>query len=332
MAPASSLPASVSGFTPIPVLYSESSTHILYARAHSGSKKSKRNAQDKDVFPDGRTLFLVNIPPDATEREITLFFKSSGTVEKITLDGDGDTLEDIAVDDDSEDEDEEVDGENIPDDDEVEERPRKKRRTRKGKDVAPQVVSLPSTSLRTLRRTGRSAHVVFLDESSLSRALSASAKARPWPTDSSVPTGLAHYRAQYDSLRPPLDAVKAHADTYMDLFEYEQAKKKQQSKYRMGEAIVDDDGFTLVVRGGAYGKTLGGGVGVASKRFQAEQAGRGSGRGGRKNKKEKKEKDSFYSFQIHEKKRQELLDLKRKWEEDKAKVEKLKQSKKFKPY
>ena len=38
--------------------------------------------------------------------------------------------------------------------------------------------------------------------------------------------------------------------------------------YKKGEAIMGEDGFTPVTRGGAYGKTLGGGVGVASKKFQ----------------------------------------------------------------
>jgi len=330
MAQSSSLPTSVAGFTLIPVSYSGSSTHILYARSHSGSKKSKPNAKGKNIdFPEGRTLFLVNVPPDATEREITLFFKSSGTVEKVVFDGESEVeAEQLGEESDSE----EGEGESEEDeggDVEQEERPRKKRKT--GKDIAPQVVPLPSPSLRTLRRTGRSAHVVFLDESSLTRALASSSKPKTWPTDNSTPFGLAHYRALYQSLRPPLDVVKAHADSWMEHFEYEQAKKKQASKYRMGEAIVDEDGFTLVTRGGAYGKTLGGGVGVASKTFQDQQHEK-SGKRNRKNKKEKKEKDTFYAFQIHEKKRKELLDLKRKWEEDKAKVEKLRQSRKFKPY
>ena len=106
------------------------------------------------------------------------------------------------------------------------------------------------------------------------------------------------------SLRPPLDVVKAHADSWMAHFEYEQARKKQQSKYKKGEAIVDEDGFTLVTRGGAYGQTVGGGVAVASKRFQREGA--ASGKRSRKNKKVPKEKESFYAFQIHEKKRKGL--------------------------
>ncbi|OCH94497.1 hypothetical protein OBBRIDRAFT_747492 [Obba rivulosa] len=327
MAQSATLPANVAGLTPLPVAYSETETHILYARAHSGSKKA--NAKGKDAeFPEGRTLFLVNVPPDATEREIIQFFKSSGTVERVVFDSDSmqpdDELGDASE---SESGDENAHGDAADGEEpEDEERPRKKRKTQRS--AAPQIIPLPSPPLRTLRRTGRTAHVIFLDSSSLARALAPPSKPRPWPVDASAPHGLAHYAALHAALRPPLDAVRAHADSWMAHFEWVQAQARQASKYRRGEAVVDADGFTLVTRGGAYGKTLGGGVAVASKRFQEEQ----SGRRARKNKKEKKEKDAFYAFQIHEKKRKEIIDLKQKWEEDKAKVEKLKQSRKFKPY
>ncbi|CCM02318.1 uncharacterized protein FIBRA_04410 [Fibroporia radiculosa] len=330
MAQTSSLPTSIAGFTPIPVSYSQSSIHILYARAHTGSHKPKSNAKGKNVdLPDARTLFLVNVPVDATERELTLFFKSCGTVERIVFHGEGDGAE--VPEEESESEGEGEEGSNAgedADDTAPEERPRKKRKT--GKDAVPQIVPLPSVELRKFRCTGRSAHIIFLDDTSLSRALQQPSRPKPWQIDQSAPMGLSHYRALYDSLRPPLDVVRAHADSYMELFEHEQAKKRQESKYRMGEAVVDEDGFTLVTRGGAYGKTLGGGVGVASKKFQGNTE--SGGKRARRNKKEKGENDNFYAFQIHEKKRQELIDLKRKWEEDKAKVEKLKQSRKFRPY
>jgi hypothetical protein len=105
----------------------------------------------------------------------------------------------------------------------------------------------------------------------------------------------------YDSLRPPLDAVREHADSAMELYEYELAKTKPKSKYRKGEAVVDEDGFTLVTRGGAYGQTLGGGVGVASKKFQQ------SGQTTRdRKKKDSKEKDGFYAFQRAEKQRNRM--------------------------
>ncbi|KAL1672516.1 ribosomal RNA-processing protein 7-domain-containing protein [Schizophyllum commune] len=320
-----SAPTHVAGFTVLPVSYSKSATHYVYARAHQPPKK-----QQDDALPAGRTLFLANIPPDATDREIITFFKPSGTVEKVVLDFDL-AQEDVPVSSDSEDEsmsEGEEGGQEAGEDQNADERPRKRRRKDK-KPQPPTVVPLPEPPLRKLGHTGRSAHVVFLDASSLERALTPPASPRPWPTDPDAPIGLAHYTALYDALRPPLDVVRAHADTYMDLYEFEQARAKRKSKYRKGEAIVDEDGFTLVTRGGAYGQTLGGGVGVASKRFQ--QTGEARSNPGRK-KKASKDKAGFYAFEKAERQRKELIELKRKWEEDKEKIEKLKASRKFRPY
>jgi len=77
---------------------------------------------------------------------------------------------------------------------------------------------------------------------------------------------------------------------------------------------------------------VGGGVGVASRKFMDERVKGKDSKSKRKRHKEGKEKSAFYAFQIHEKKRNALLELKQKWEEDKAAVEKLKSSRKFKPY
>ncbi|PIL37511.1 hypothetical protein GSI_01205 [Ganoderma sinense ZZ0214-1] len=350
----SSLPTTISGFTVLPVAYSPSVTHIIYARAHSVPKQKNAKGKQKEL-PEGRTLFLVNVPPDATERELTMLFKSCGTVERVVFSTDGGSseAEDSMNGDEDEDEDEgegeggeeesgDDEGSDSEDEDEEDRHPRPKKKRKISEPEAPKVVPLPSVPLRTFRRTGHTAYVVFLDGSSLARALKPPAKPYAWPIDRETPLGLEHYKALYAALRPPLDVVRAHADSWMEAFEHEQAKKRQESQYKKGEAIVDDDGFTLVTRGGAYGKTLGGGVGVASKRFMNEQAGAGAGGGAatgtgpggkrHRKKKEKNEKDAFYAFQIHEKKRKEIVDLKKKFEEDKAKIEKLKQSRKFKPY
>ncbi|KAG6813149.1 hypothetical protein H0H92_013555 [Tricholoma furcatifolium] len=309
------LPTSLNGFTVVPVTYS-SSTHYIYARSHVGSKKTASK-----LLPEGRTLFLANVPPDATERELSQLFKQSGTVEKVIFDLDA--VEPHQEDSDDEEEDEEEEDPAVGDEGE----PRKRRKV--VKDDIPKVVHLPTKPHRTLRHAGRSAHLVFLDSSSLQRALSSATKQRPWPSISEEPSGLEHYVSLYDSLRPPLDAVREHADSSIAVYEYELQKTKQKSKYRKGEAIVDDDGFTLVTRGGAFGKTLGGGVGVASKQFQ--RSGQTSKRN-RNAKKEGKEKKDFYAFQKAEKQRSELMNLKKKWEEDKAKVDALKASRRFKPY
>ncbi|KAJ7859590.1 ribosomal RNA-processing protein 7-domain-containing protein [Mycena leptocephala] len=315
-----SLPSTVAGFSVLPVSYAgTSSTHYLYARSHAGSKKNV-----SQTLPDGRTLFLVNVPPDATERELVLLFKGCGTVEKVVFDLD--PQETLVEPDDSDDSGEEEEDEAVEAADDAETQPRKRRKLSKNKPLPPKVVPLPAKPLRRLRNTGRSAHLVFLDASSLERALAPQPKTRPWPT-SEEPSGIAHYAALYDSLRPPLDIVREHADSAMELFEFEVKQSKQQSKYRKGEAIVDEDGFTLVTRGGAYGQTLGGGVSVASKQFQESGETRT-----RNKKKEPKQKANFYAFQKAEKQRNDLLELKKNWEADKAKVEKLKASRRFKPY
>jgi ribosomal RNA-processing protein 7 len=280
-------PSVISGFNVIPVSYKSSVTHYLYARLHSSSK-----SDSSKILPAGRTLFLVNVPPDATERELVMFFQKSGTVEKVLFDFDvTEPHHDVS---DSEDEDDEPIGEAQAD-----EQPMKRRRTHKDKKEVPTIIPLPSQSLRRLRKTGLAAHVVFLDSSSLDLALASPSTPRSWPVSSEEPSGISHYRSLYNSLRPPLDSVKAHADSSIELYDYELAKKKQKSKYRKGEAIVDEDGFTLVTRGGAYGQTLGGGVSVASKRFQRS----GETTRNRNPKEKKKEKEGFYAFHKAEKQR-----------------------------
>ena len=285
------MPSVINGFSVIPVSYKSSVTHYIYARFHSSSSKS----DSSKILPNGRTLFLVNVPPDATERELVLFFKKSGTVERVLFDFD--VKEPLGDVDDSDD-----DGGPLKESEREEtlgEQTKGSLRTQKEKKEVPKVIPLPSQPLRRLRKTGLTAHVVFLDSSSLDLALASTSKPRSWPISSEEPFGLSHYRSLYDSLRPPLDSVKAHSDSSIELYEYELAKKKQKSKYRKGEAIVDDDGFTLVTRGGAYGQTLGGGVSVASKRFQRS----GETTRNRNSKKEKKEKEGFYAFHKAEKQR-----------------------------
>ncbi|TFY55739.1 hypothetical protein EVG20_g9211 [Dentipellis fragilis] len=324
----SSLPQTISGFTVLPVSYSPKAHHILYIRSHSGPSK-KSNDKGKQVWPEGRTLFLVNVPPDATDRELILLFQPTYAVEE-EPESSSSSVEDSDSSGDHSDA----------------EHPRKKRKLAKGEKApapAPKVTPLlPPTSLRILRKTGRTAHIVFLDASSIARALALPKPSkgqkvpqpRLWPAPD-APLGLAHYTALYDALRPPLDVVRQHADSYMELYDYNAAERKRklqrESKYRKGEAIVDEDGFTLVTRGGAYGQAVGGGVGVASRKFVSGKTEEAAG-GKRKRRKGEKEKAGFYAFQVHEKKRKELMDLKSKWEEDKAKVEKLKSSRKFKPY
>jgi ribosomal RNA-processing protein 7 len=302
-----------SGFHLLPVLYDHNTLHMLYIRAHVGAPS--RNAT-KTEWPEDRTIFMVNVPPDATEREIVLLFKSCGTIEKVAFDTDGPSNNADADDDTDCDSDEES-------------APSQSQAQKQRKSIAsnattdpstsrgqrPKVTPLPVVPLRSLRKTGHTAHILFLDASSCTRALALAHRgSKPvlWPTnvDAELPRGLSHYVKKYESARPSLDAVRAHADSAIAQFDFDLAARKaalqRESKYKKGEAIVDEDGFTLVVRGGAYGQAVGGGVGVASRKFMDEYAKGIQGKeskGRRKRHKEGKEKAAFYAFQIHEKKR-----------------------------
>ena len=343
MASARLQPLSISGFTVLPVLYNKSTTHCIYARIHEQAR-----VKATDALPGGRTLFLVNVPPDTTERQLSLFFNYAGTVERVEFHGDSTVdvpEDDVSV---SSSEDSEVE-QDMEEENDISQ-PWKKRKTSKQdhKKRPPEVVPLPTVPLRTLRRSGQNCHLVFLDSSSAESALASShiQKPRPWPSDPDVPTGLSHYLAQYDAIRPPLDIIREHAHTAVNLYDYQKEKDKQKSKYKKGEAIVDEDGFTLVTRGGAYGKTLGGGIAVADKKFVAEVS-----KGKRaKKKKEKREKETFYAFQVHEKRRQgacypvvlllrfilmpssATLDLQAKFKQDVEKIAAQKAKRRFKPY
>ncbi len=259
---------------------SSGSTHYLFLRQHQ--------AKPGSALPEDRTLFLANIPVDSTERLLGRFFAAHGCGLIETV---GFSSKVCA----------EVEGEEVKID----------RTTEDGSEPSLHT-SIPVTPLPlqipAWPNSGSVAHVVFLDPSSIDKALSLSKsnKQLKWPPDNATPelTGMARYVAQYHALHPSLEVARRHADSFMEHFEVEQAKKKRKSKYKKGEAVVDEDGFTLVTRGGAYGKSLGGGVGVAKSTFSRTIA---SGKLEKRNK--QKEKSDFYRFQIREQKRKGNIPL-----------------------
>jgi len=270
----------------LPLVVSPAATHYVYIRKHQ--------AKSNSIIPGDRTLFASNLPVDCTERLLGRFFKAHGcgSVEKVIFTGLGDSERKQGEDDSMQLDEEEHEGDVQP--------------TASTSKVVPLPPYPPS-----LRTSGQAAHIVFLDESSLSMALGLpknKSKKYKWPPssdDGGVPTGLARFTAMYDARRPPLSVARDHADSYMEDYTRKAEAAKlaaAQSKYKKGEAAVDEDGFTLVTRGGAYGATLGGGASVASRKFQLA-ANSGAVHDAEKQKRKKKEKPDFYTFQIREKKR-----------------------------
>ncbi|KAJ9092556.1 hypothetical protein QFC21_006787 [Naganishia friedmannii] len=242
---------------------------------------------------------------------------------------------------------------------------------------APLVVPLPPLNPRS-SANGQGylapcsgCYVVYLDELSVSRCLQLAVGGKPsgvktWEraavsSKSSVeeePTGLTYYRRLHTLLRPSLEIIKRHADTSIALFDWHANLSSERAKRG---AVTDDDGFTLVVRGGKFGRTAGKGekgVAVASRRFMldskkaaavkkavvvasAEERGvtgddadmldarEGLTRG---KKRKSQQLEGFYKFQRDEQRRSHLANIRANFEADKAKVETLKAAKRFKPY
>lgn len=110
--------------------------------------------------------------------------------------------------------------------------------------------------------------------------------------------------------------LKDEVDSIMAAFEAgEQAAIKERER-KLQE--VDDDGFMLVKH--------------RNKRKRTEATSRRSSGGPRPRKKKSYELKNFYSHQKREEKREKLLELRQKFEEDKQKVAKMKEARKFKPF
>lgn len=130
---------------------------------------------------------------------------------------------------------------------------------------------------------------------------------------------LRRFRAR----QPHVKALQAEVDAAMAAFEAAEAEEERERKAAAEQP--DADGFVTVTHGRKKRRRGGEGAGV----------GEGSKRqGGRVKRKKRKggELQNFYAHQIREAKREQLARLRAKFEEDKARIERMKAARKFKPF
>ncbi|OCF75839.1 ribosomal RNA-processing protein 7 [Kwoniella mangroviensis CBS 8886] len=350
---------------------SKSTTHYVYVRPHSAKSSTSDGKVD---LPEDRTLFVTNLPVDAGLQDLRGVFGKWGVVEDIKMGGShgGDNILEKAVrglevdpesesesESDSEDEDEHNDEDGDEHDEEEGEKTepqfqfqgdipikltknQRRRQRRNARNAlppsVPEIINLPDLNPRQspLGISGsHSCHIIYLDPISITRLMSSTTSPINLTKYTSEPAGLEYYTSLYNTCRPDLSAVKEYADSSMDRFDHLHGLLlSSRAKAQGAGALVDEDGFTVVVRSGRYGRagargdefgTGKGGVGVASTNFQKKMKKKkeGSGAG---------ELKDFYKFQRNERKRQELAELRSKFESDKQKVEELKKNRRFKPY
>lgn len=318
--PTAEEPKLYSSFLPIPLALPVASsskataTHYIYVRPHA-----TKSADEDERSRADRTLFVANIPVDAGLHDLRTLFGRWGVVEEVAEDqGRGGDVLEAAVrglpdESDSEDDEETQEPEETPAEGaepnflgtgEKLPRSRRQRRPNTLPPSVPELVPLPPLNPRTPYGPSgaRVARVVFVDSVCVSRVMSYTGS--PIDLVPSEPSGLSYYEAQYDALRPPLAVVKAHADSALARHDHlHSLLLSSRAKAHGAGALVDEDGFTVVVRGGRYGRTAGrggdpggAGVAVASRAGVKEALGkkRGAGSG---------ELKDFYRFQMVDRKR-----------------------------
>lgn len=426
----------INGFQTLPISYTPDTTHYLYLRADKGKSASSSSTS----LPPTRTLFVVNLPPDATSRHLRHLFEKAGRIEDVRIKkrGFGAASQEVEQvpdeEEDDDDDDEAMDDENANVDSlqqtassatSAAKKSRKQlKREAANKPKIPELYALSPVNPRrdhTFLHTGSTAHVIFLEEGSVEKALSMAATKPgsfkykdPWeeikrragaeagddgqddedPTsrrrkpqtaleaqkevilsqDPPPPTGLSYFLQSYNTHRPSLYMLKKHADSVVSRYTFFRShphldpvnQQRASQGYGIGSQVggitiaswgpegepLDADGFTIVLPGGKYGRSLTNsanapnGNATNGSSANANTVG-GHGKMARSSlldqeavrlKQEKKMQglEDFYRFQNRERRKEKLVQMRKQFEEDREKVQRLKDQggggRRFKPY
>ncbi|KAI9643929.1 hypothetical protein NHQ30_007280 [Ciborinia camelliae] len=283
--------------------YPVTTTHHIYLRQHS-PKISTEN--------DSRSLFATNLPIDSTDVHIRSIFAALigvGRVEDVRFDGE---KEDVTA---------QKQIETISQS--------KKRKRGSGVEID---TSLPQVWDRQLRIKGRTAVVLLVDEKSVESVLKAarktskSGKESKYPvwgagTEGKVPAlGSARYAKRQELRFPDKLAVQRSVDGFMTNFNSKEEERERERKRLRN--VPDEDGFVTVVRGGRTGPARS----EAAEEKRREMA--------EKEERRRKELEDagFYRWQGREKRKKEVGELVKRFEEDRKRVEGMREKRgRFRP-
>ncbi|KAF7883520.1 uncharacterized protein EAF02_005440 [Botrytis sinoallii] len=283
--------------------YPVATTHHIYLRQHAPKIPSEN---------DSRSLFATNLPIDSTDIHIRSIFASLigvGRVEDVRFDG----------------EKEEVVAQK-----QIENASQSKKRKRGGEVEID--TSLPQGWDRQLRIKGRTAVVLLVDEKSVESVLKAarktckSGKESKYPiwgagAEGKVPAlGSARYAMRQELRFPDKSAVQRSVDAFMTKFNSKEEERERERKRLRN--VPDEDGFVTVVRGGRTGPARN----EAAEEKRREMA--------EKEEKRRKELEDagFYRWQGREKRKKEVGELVKRFEEDRKRVEGMREKRgRFRP-
>lgn len=177
----------------------------------------------------------------------------------------------------------------------------------------------------------RFAHIEFEKKTAVKLAMQASEQdylesgktvAENWSTatGSSTAKTAIEIRLMYPFVDESAEDLQEEVDDFMATFEENELFQKQEKERRLNEA--DEDGFMPVKN--------------RNKRKRSSAADDTTGRTSKKHQRARQKKNlelkDFYRFQIREDRVQKLDTLRKKFDEDKQRVAKMKEERKFKPF
>ncbi|KAL4945952.1 hypothetical protein BDV06DRAFT_174652 [Aspergillus oleicola] len=297
----------IAGYTALPLTlpaepsFPTPATHYLYLRPH------EPRIPDPDT---PRSLFLVNTPIDTTEVHLRNLFGTqlgAGRVERVEFEAarsgkKGSSAHVL------------VQGTNVA------KGKKRKRVTADELEGRLDGVSLPDTWERSLQRSGSHAVVVFVDRASMEASLKAAKKAARKSSSPSgsitwgegieekIPSlGLQRYITHQRAIYPPRADLLRSVNEFMTIFAEVGEARKRDAARRAAEP--DEDGFVTVTSGPRLTSAAGE---EEAKRLIEKQKKASEGFG------------DFYRFQSREKRKERQIDLLKRFDEDKRKLEEMK--------
>jgi len=277
--------------------YPIQATHYIYLR---------RNAPKITTADDSRSLYLANVPADSTEAHFRALFSSlvgAGRFESVAFEHERRTTK-------------------VSHEPAQAERLAKHHKKRKREDEELQnrkeeaAAELPQMWTRDIHRSGSSAIALLADEKSVDlvlKAIKKLQKSKKYPiwgegVKATAPSlGTQWLKAHNKLSYPGNDTVQAMVDAYFTVFNKKEEEANQLAKRLRNEP--DEDGFVMVTRGGRS---------APARRDEAEEA---KQKMLDKQQKKKDETQDFYRFQLRERRKAEHMELLKKFEEDKKKIQ-----------
>ena len=278
----------------------------MIKRYHPGKHTQENKAL---ALPVDRTVFIVNLPIFSQPADLSKTLAPFGRVERVSAS----TF-------------------SYPSDSTSDYSPglsKRERRLERERAVAAADACLPPSKISPRLLSQHTAcYVVFLDAASVQKLLQCTKTVKYVQAHPSF-TGFDRYTQLHDQRRPDLARIQSDADYF--IAEYEQHRHQQHLLDQQLHNTPDEDGFVTVSRKGARRGVVHGTAGasvIAAKKRDIHALHDILHPPKKKN---KQELVNFYRFQIKQHKRDQILALQHKFEQDKKRLARIRQQRRFAP-